>query len=87
MLFAGTKLLTSTASSRPRFPGLPSDGCVGVVLRTGYETAQGKLIRTIVHTADRVSANSKRQWGPDLVTASTAPSSRLYASVFLIALL
>eukprot|EP00667_Euglena_gracilis_P000976 EG_transcript_976 len=59
VLFAGTKLLTSTASSRPRFPGLPSDGCVGVVLRTGYETAQGKLIRTIVHTADRVSANSK----------------------------
>ena len=61
ILFGGTEILTCSRAEGKgsRFGPGPCDGCVGFVLRTGFETAQGKLVRTIVHSASRVSANSK----------------------------
>ena len=54
-LFSGTKLLqiAKPASADSRFPAACAGGAgaVGVVLRTGFETSQGSLIRKIVTTS------------------------------------
>ena len=55
VLFGGTKVLQVTASVDNK---APDDGCLAVVLRTGFATQQGKLVRTIVYATERVSANN-----------------------------
>ncbi|XP_022718452.1 probable manganese-transporting ATPase PDR2 isoform X3 [Durio zibethinus] len=57
ILFGGTKILQHTADKS--FPlKTPDGGCLAVVLRTGFETSQGKLMRTILFSTERVTANS-----------------------------
>jgi cation-transporting ATPase 13A1 len=72
VLFSGTKVLqaVSASASAEGAPapaptkikgeaGTPPDnGCVGVVLRTGFGTAQGQLVRTMIFSTERVSANN-----------------------------
>ncbi len=41
----------------------PDGGCVGVVLRTGSETVQGQLVRTIVHSEKQITVNSNEEIG------------------------
>ncbi|OCH92405.1 endoplasmic reticulum Ca-transporting P-type ATPase [Obba rivulosa] len=53
VLFSGTKLLQATDGS-----GTPDGGCPGIVLRTGFGTAQGQLVRTMIFSTERVSANN-----------------------------
>lgn len=53
VLFSGTKLLQATDAGTT-----PDGGCLGIVLRTGFGTAQGQLVRTMVFSTERVSANN-----------------------------
>lgn len=53
VLFSGTKVLQSGSGG-----STPDGGCLGIVLRTGFGTAQGELVRTMIFSTERVSANN-----------------------------
>ncbi|XP_038988652.1 probable manganese-transporting ATPase PDR2 [Phoenix dactylifera] len=57
ILFGGTKILQHTPDKSFNLK-TPDGGCLAVVLRTGFETSQGKLMRTILFSTERVTANS-----------------------------
>ena len=46
---------TSTATG---LPPPPDKGAIGVVVKTGFETSQGTLVRTMLFSTERVSANN-----------------------------
>ncbi|EHA8591262.1 hypothetical protein COCNU_scaffold039443G000040 [Cocos nucifera] len=57
--FSGSKEIMPLHIRRPTFNlKTPDGGCLAVVLRTGFETSQGKLMRTILFSTERVTANS-----------------------------
>ncbi|KAH6569325.1 hypothetical protein BASA50_003384 [Batrachochytrium salamandrivorans] len=58
ILFGGTKILQVTAPEDVSEIQTPDKGCLAIVLRTGFATQQGKLVRTIVYSTERVSANN-----------------------------
>ena len=73
VLFSGTKLLQGSNggvyisalpfvlifhSAAATLGNTPDGGCLGVVLRTGFGTAQGQLVRTMIFSTERVSANN-----------------------------
>ncbi|KAG2230466.1 hypothetical protein INT48_003014 [Thamnidium elegans] len=55
VLYGGTKVLQVTS---PKSEAPPDDGCVCVVARTGFGTSQGELVRTMIFSTERVSANN-----------------------------
>lgn len=58
-LFSGTKILQAIPSTEIPSPiSTPDGGCLGIVLRTGFGTAQGQLVRTMIFSTERVSANN-----------------------------
>ena len=59
VLFGGTNVINhTTGTSIENVPKAPDGGALAYVLRTGFETNQGKLIRTILFSTDRVTANN-----------------------------
>ncbi|KAL1960659.1 hypothetical protein VTO42DRAFT_7238 [Malbranchea cinnamomea] len=66
-LYGGTKVLQIThhvteengaGHSGPRVPRAPDNGALGVVIKTGFETSQGSLVRTMIYSTEHVSANN-----------------------------
>ena len=65
-LYGGTKVLQvthgNTEEERPKIasgvPAPPDDGAMAIVVRTGFETSQGSLVRTMIYSTERVSANN-----------------------------
>lgn len=65
ILFGGTVLVnhsvkdaekssnTESGWAAMEIPDSPDDGCLALVLRTGFDTQQGSLLRTMVHTSTK----------------------------------
>ncbi|KAI8866746.1 P-type ATPase [Ramicandelaber brevisporus] len=58
MLFGGTKILQVTPPPDSHHIATPDGGCLAYVLRTGFGTSQGKLVRMMVYSTERVTANN-----------------------------
>eukprot|EP01052_Picozoa_sp_SAG31_P008026 SAG31_NODE_395_length_16265_cov_4.941420_8_plen_802_part_00 len=59
ILYGGTKMLMITQHAQSCAVGKPPGSCVVIyALRTGFDTSQGKLMRTILYSTESVSANS-----------------------------
>lgn len=68
ILYGGTKVLQIThntanpdeaiLSNKNGVPTPPDNGGLAVVTRTGFETSQGSLVRTMIYSTERVSANN-----------------------------
>ncbi|KAK4531833.1 hypothetical protein CCYA_CCYA09G2690 [Cyanidiococcus yangmingshanensis] len=64
VLFGGTVLLQceNPRNSDEKIHSPSGSGCVGCVLRTGFGSAQGKLLRTIMYSTQSVSANNRESF-------------------------
>ncbi|KAM7212340.1 hypothetical protein V8F06_012276 [Rhypophila decipiens] len=65
-LWGGTKVLQITHGNpdeeKPKIasgvPTPPDNGAMAIVTKTGFETSQGSLVRTMIYSTERVSANN-----------------------------
>ncbi|KTW29048.1 ion-transporting P-type ATPase SPF1 [Pneumocystis jirovecii RU7] len=58
LLFGGTKILQILPSTDSTIPLAPNKGVLAIVTKTGFETQQGNLVRTMIYSTERISANN-----------------------------
>ncbi|SCU88127.1 LAMI_0D08878g1_1 [Lachancea mirantina] len=60
VLHGGTKALQVTMAENPSYvPNPPDEGALAVVVKTGFETSQGSLVRVMIFSAERISAGNQ----------------------------
>lgn len=66
MLFCGTEILQTNSENSnyqschiPIKTPPPHPGCLALVLRTGYDTSKGKLIRTVLSNTENLNIRQK----------------------------
>ena len=59
IVLGGTKILQHSSGGQPAALQPPGGGAIGYVLRTGFYSSSGELIRTILFASERASENSK----------------------------
>ncbi|KAK7203656.1 cation transporting ATPase [Myxozyma melibiosi] len=57
-LYGGTKVLQITPPTDCHIPLPPDGGAIAVATRTGFETSQGSLVRTMIFSTERVGAGN-----------------------------
>ncbi|KAJ1730528.1 putative cation-transporting ATPase 1 [Coemansia biformis] len=62
MLYGGTKVLQVEPPHDSSAVATPDGGCACYVLRTGFGTSQGELVRTMIHSSERVTADNKESY-------------------------
>lgn len=62
LLHGGTKVLQATSVHNPHVTPPPDSGALAVVTRTGFETSQGSLVRTMIFSTERVGAGNKEAY-------------------------
>eukprot|EP01087_Luapelamoeba_hula_P017137 TRINITY_DN5378_c0_g2_i1.p1 TRINITY_DN5378_c0_g2~~TRINITY_DN5378_c0_g2_i1.p1 ORF type:complete len:1197 (-),score=199.95 TRINITY_DN5378_c0_g2_i1:147-3737(-) len=80
IVFAGTTILQSTPDTEARLKA-PDHGVIGYVLRTGFYTSQGKLLRTILYTSERATADSAESICFILLLLCAAVSAATYVFI------
>eukprot|EP01112_Ceratiomyxa_fruticulosa_P014550 TRINITY_DN4179_c0_g1_i1.p1 TRINITY_DN4179_c0_g1~~TRINITY_DN4179_c0_g1_i1.p1 ORF type:complete len:1212 (-),score=248.16 TRINITY_DN4179_c0_g1_i1:31-3666(-) len=66
VLYAGTQVLQQQSDNitinnnnkQSKIPKPPDNGCIAYVLRTGFDTSEGRLMRTILFSSTRITANT-----------------------------
>lgn len=59
LLHGGTLALQVTKPENPIVPVAPDNGALAIVAKTGFETAQGSLVRMMIFSSERVSVGNK----------------------------
>ncbi|KAF4317561.1 hypothetical protein BBO99_00003284 [Phytophthora kernoviae] len=67
VLFGGTTVMQADTSSEEsttkKIPHAPDNGCTAYVLRTGFSSSQGKLVRMIEYSSGKVTGSSWDAYG------------------------
>lgn len=62
LLSGGTQALQVTQGSATGIPSSPDGGALAIAARTGFETSQGQLVRTMIFSSEKVGAGNKEAY-------------------------
>lgn len=62
LLHGGTMALQVNKPESPIIPLAPNNGALAYVIKTGFETSQGSLVRTMIYSSERVDVGNKESF-------------------------